>query len=239
MQSDTPAPDPPPEAVILRVAREATGMTAGQAAEATEGAVSATYWRDVERGYGGRRGKQAKARASSRYLAHMARVVSLTPEQLTEAGRDDAARVLSEILRREHVPDPAPPPADSDYPAAALEGITPGALAPFVQSVRDDFAAAVRKYGMEPAGAQVFGTGYEAAVWDRHSLSTEDREELIAIFRLFAELGVPEQEEDSGDGEGRNAVLCRTQVASLCNCHYLVTSRRISAGNIAFPSSRK
>ena len=105
MEPETPAP--PPEARLIRTAREAVGMTAAQAAQATEGAVSATYWRDVERGYGGRRGVRAAARASSRLLAAMARVTGVTPEQLKEAQREDAARVLAEIQRREAPHGPA------------------------------------------------------------------------------------------------------------------------------------
>jgi len=95
------APEAPPEALLVRTAREAVGMTAAQAAAATAGAVSATYWRDVERGYGGRRGQRAAARASARLLAAMAHVTGVTPGQLTAAEREDAARVLTEILRRE------------------------------------------------------------------------------------------------------------------------------------------
>jgi len=99
MEPDTPAP--PPEARLIRTAREAAGMTAAQAAQATDGAVSAGYWRDVERGYGGRRGQRAAARASDKTLAAMARVTGVTPGQLNEVQREDAARVLAEILRRE------------------------------------------------------------------------------------------------------------------------------------------
>lgn len=95
MDPDTPAP---PEASLIRTARKAAGLTAEAAARATGGAVSPVYWRDVERGYGYRRGKRVRARASDRVLAHMAHAVRVTPERLTEAGRGDAATVLAEIL---------------------------------------------------------------------------------------------------------------------------------------------
>lgn len=108
MDPDTPAP--PPEARLIRTAREAAGMTAAQAAAATatlaaaEGergvTISATYWRDVERGYGGRRGQRAPARVSDMRLAAMARVVGVSPRQLGDVRREGAARVLDEILRR-------------------------------------------------------------------------------------------------------------------------------------------
>jgi hypothetical protein len=105
-------PPAPPEAEVIRLARNATGMSAQSAAEATKAhgarGVSATYWRDVERGHGGRRGQQVAVKASDRALAAMARVVGVTPDQLTGSGREGAARVLEEILRRE---DSATPPA--------------------------------------------------------------------------------------------------------------------------------
>lgn len=101
----TPAP---PEATVIRLAREAMGITAQAAADATSG-ISAAYWRDVERGHGGRRGQRVPARASARVLAAMARTVGVEPHQLAEAGREDAARVLAEIQRREGAaPQPAP-----------------------------------------------------------------------------------------------------------------------------------
>lgn len=121
MEPDTPAP--PPEARRIRTAREAAGMTAAQAAHASEGAVSATYWRDVERGYGGRRGQQAPARASARLLAVMARVTGVAPDELAADQREDAARVLTEIQRRDRsesesppTPQPVPEPRWNDEP---------------------------------------------------------------------------------------------------------------------------
>jgi hypothetical protein len=110
-------PPAPPEADVIRLARKAADMTAESAAEATRTqdgrGISASYWRDVERGHGGRRGKQVPVRASDRALAAMARVVGVTPGQLAGAGREDAARVLGEVLRRESPPPVSQPPRDS------------------------------------------------------------------------------------------------------------------------------
>ena len=94
----------PPEAALIRLAREAMGLTATAAAQAARDAghkVGDTYWRDVERGQGGRRGERVTVRASDRTLAGMARTVRVTPEQLREAGRGDSAVILQEMLRRE------------------------------------------------------------------------------------------------------------------------------------------
>ena len=101
MDSDAPLPEPPPEAELIKTAREGGGMTAAEAARRAGRAVSAGYWRDVERGWGYRRGERAAAKASARVLAAMARVTGVTPGQLDGVKREDAARVLREVLRRE------------------------------------------------------------------------------------------------------------------------------------------
>ena len=101
-------------------------MTAEDAAAASKAhdpggkGVSATYWRDIERGRGGRRGQQVSTRASDRILAAMARVVGVMPPQLTAAGREDGARVLEEILRREE-PAPVPGRRRSAFPVPTPE----------------------------------------------------------------------------------------------------------------------
>lgn len=123
MDPDIPAP--PPEARLIRTSREAAGMTAAQAAQASGGAVSATYWRDVERGYGGRRGQRAPARASARTLAAMARVTGATARQLTDVQREDAARVLEEILRRESAAPSAAPVRRAAPDAATVAHASP------------------------------------------------------------------------------------------------------------------
>src|SRR5712691_12311204 len=106
-------PQAPPEAEAIRLARKAAGMTAESASKATKDrggkTVGATYWRDVERGHGGRRGQRVQVRASDEALAVMALVVGATAPQLTEAGREGAAQVLEEIQRRQSTPPAARP----------------------------------------------------------------------------------------------------------------------------------
>lgn len=122
MDPETTAP--PPEARLIRVAREARGLTAAAAADATEG-ISATYWRDVERGTGFRRGKRVPVRASDRLIAHMARTVGLSPDRLeTEGDRPEAAGILREILRSENPGAGAPSPADEPAWIAWTQSLT-------------------------------------------------------------------------------------------------------------------
>lgn len=99
-------PTPPPEAVLIRIAREARGLSLDQAAAMTPIRLSGARWRQLERGY---ETPTKPVIAPDRTLAHMAYVVGVTPERLDEAGRGIAADILREILRQAPAPgDPAP-----------------------------------------------------------------------------------------------------------------------------------
>jgi hypothetical protein len=94
---------PPAEAVLIRRARKAAGLTAEAAAarlRASGGKISATYWRNVENGYGGRRGKRVPVTARDETLAFMAATVTVTPAQLEAAGRAAAAAILRAMSAR-------------------------------------------------------------------------------------------------------------------------------------------
>lgn len=97
------APDPTPEGTLIRTARKAAGVKIQDAANATNGVVSATRWSQIETGREPRRGQVVQARGGDTTLAHMAAVVGITASQLAEAGRKDAAEVLSEIQRQQRV----------------------------------------------------------------------------------------------------------------------------------------
>lgn len=95
-----PPPEPPPEAALIRRARQARGLTMAQAAVRSS-VVKASRWGQIENGYLMKGGAPVRTGAGSMQLAHMARVVGLSPDRLEEAGRDDAAEILREILRQE------------------------------------------------------------------------------------------------------------------------------------------
>jgi hypothetical protein len=184
-------PPAPPEADVIRLAREAMDMTAQSAAEASRThdgkGVSAAYWRDVERGAGGRRGERVAVRASARALAAMARVVGVEPLQLTWAGREDAARVLEEILRREEAARAAP----QQLRPTGIRVIDEAAgkeknLEPFIREIRQQIADAVAEYGPEVSGEEIFGPGYEANAWNSGQWSPDETVTMLALFRSFA-----------------------------------------------------
>lgn len=192
MGQDIPAA--PPEAEVIRLAREATGMTAQSAAEASRAhdgkGVSAAYWRDVERGYGGRRGERVTTRASARALAAMARVVGVQPAQLTAAGREDGARVLEEIHRRQR---PAPPPLEpvrKENLTSLLHDQDLERLAPYLEEV-DRQIAEFRPWEDE----------YEADTWRKPGVPIDDRRVLIALYRRHRD------EQATGSGRSRTGLI--------------------------------
>jgi transcriptional regulator with XRE-family HTH domain len=93
-------PPAPPEAALLRLAREAANIKVSEAARAA--GISTARWSQIENGYETRHGGFKEVRAKAGMLARMAKVPGLTPERLAEEGqRPDAAEVLREIQRRE------------------------------------------------------------------------------------------------------------------------------------------
>ncbi|MGP4093033.1 hypothetical protein [Nonomuraea sp. KM90] len=107
----------PPEGRLIRVARKARGLTVKKAVDlvrerAPDIRLGESRWYHIE---GGTEGKDKIVIAPEDTLAHMAHVVGLTPDRLTEVGREDAAEVLEEIIRQEASAQSAPSttPADS------------------------------------------------------------------------------------------------------------------------------
>ena len=109
---------PPPEAVLIRLVRQAAGITVDAAA--TRAGISKARWTQVETGREKRKDGYRPAVAPSGTLARMAGAIpGVTPERLEDAGRPDAAEVLREI-RRLDAPQPSvtvpPRPAELRYP---------------------------------------------------------------------------------------------------------------------------
>lgn len=91
---------PPAEGVLIRLARQARGLTPEAAAELTPIPIKGGRWRQIESGYE-RKNPPKRAYAPDLTLAHMAHAVGVTPERLEEAQRPEAADILREILRGE------------------------------------------------------------------------------------------------------------------------------------------
>lgn len=96
----------PPEGRLIEQARERKRLSQNKAAKAA--GMSGTRWRQVVAGWAsGGEGIQIPVHGNAKRIALMAQVVDVTPEQLEEVGREDAARELRE-LRPSDEPDAEP-----------------------------------------------------------------------------------------------------------------------------------
>jgi len=99
-------PEPPPEARLIAELREAMIPPLSMREAARRADMSPALWASNEQG---RRKVTSDVvipiRATDEKLAHMALVVGATPEQLTEAGRPEAAKMLAKLI--EEAPDEA------------------------------------------------------------------------------------------------------------------------------------
>lgn len=108
------------EGGLLRVRREMLGLTAEQACEGTP--IGRSKWGDVERGRThGTRDKPAEEwHAPESVVAVMAMRLGVTPDELRQAGRPDAAEILEREAARPPAPRPVPPVPPSEAAADAL-----------------------------------------------------------------------------------------------------------------------
>jgi hypothetical protein len=86
-------PAPPAWGVLITAALRTAGMSAREGAR--RAGISEGRWRQICGGYQVvSPGVYAQVRGPAATLARMAAVAGVTPEQLTAAGRDDAARLM-------------------------------------------------------------------------------------------------------------------------------------------------
>jgi transcriptional regulator with XRE-family HTH domain len=108
---DHGSPKPRPEGELIRLARQARGLSPEEAADRTPIRIKGYRWRQIENGYKGKPGQSDEVKPPGKTLAHMAYTVGVTPSRLAEAGREDAAKILREIQiqnaeRTTSLPDP-------------------------------------------------------------------------------------------------------------------------------------
>lgn len=103
-------PPPTPEGELIRTAREAHIPRLSIREAARRVGLSFEIWGATERGYQslGRGKPVRKADSSHVTVAQMAFAVGVSPEELAETGRADAAATLREIIRRQPPPRPRP-----------------------------------------------------------------------------------------------------------------------------------
>lgn len=137
---DMQRPEPPPEAVLIRLVREASQITIADAANAA--GISKSRWSQIETGYESRSGEYKEVTGQRDTIAWMAWAVGLERDRLGEY-RPDAVLVLDEILRR-HGPREG---IDNDGPLAriaATEGLEPEEAEAFINLAKEMRAARLR-----------------------------------------------------------------------------------------------
>lgn len=201
-------PPAPPEAVIIRLAREAAGITISDAAK--RAGVSVARWSQIETGSEMRRGTVSPVTARAGTIARMAHAVpGITPERMeTEGRRPDAAAILREIIsapaaapRAAAIPEPGEP-APRPRSFTDVDKNDPE-LRPFLESVTADLLRAI---GIDPIPGRVKAddealdelvapkpgeeipafSKYERALWDNQGLTAEQKRHTIAKMRRYA-----------------------------------------------------
>lgn len=116
-------PPPPAEATLIRLVREAAGLSPEAAAARMESKFSGSRWRQIERGW--RRDSDTPVIAPPTTLAQMCWTLAITAERLTETGRNDAVEILREM---ESSKAPAQQEVVAPNPLAELEDWQQGVI---------------------------------------------------------------------------------------------------------------
>lgn len=117
-------PDQPPEGRLLEEALASRRPHMTQREAARRAGISDARWRQLVTGYQSvGQGHYAPVTARAETLARMAGAVGVTPEQLVEVDREDAAAILMRINREGRTPD-RDLPVDADVDPLDLSDLT-------------------------------------------------------------------------------------------------------------------
>ena len=155
-------PPAPPEAVIIRLAREAAGIPISDAAK--RAGVSVARWSQIEAGSEMRHGAPRAVTGRAGTIARMAHAVpGVTPERMETGGqRPDAAEILREMLRDDPRDPAAPaPPADDDWqlPRGMFSVDEIAEMTPLFEDVRSRYLALAAAGNADPSGHQMYPEG--------------------------------------------------------------------------------
>ena len=158
-------PEPPPEGRLIADAASRLDLSIREAAR--RAGISYGRWRQITVGYQNvSPGSYAPVHAPARTIAKMAKVVHLVPEQLVEAGREDAAAILADLLR----PEPAAPVPPIETAADSGDDVTHNIMVAAGRPEERRIWAGIReRLAATPAGAKLFSDEREAAFWPPES----------------------------------------------------------------------
>ncbi len=202
-------PSAPPEAVLIRLAREAAGIPV--AAAAKRAGVSVARWSQIENGSEIRHGAVSPVNGRAGTIARMAAEVGVTPERMAaEGGRPDAAEILREIRRRQG-PGPAAPLRDAlPEPTPEMERDMEDLLA----AIESAYELARLAYpGARLTGEMVFPRWRAAAgYWDRLAARGWRPEHIPAGVATALTLDAQEAQADGQPSGGFAAGLAAAEV---------------------------
>jgi len=136
-------PAPPPEGLLIAEALTHSGMSIREASR--RAGISYGRWRQITSGVQNvSPGSYARVRAPADTLARMARTVNITPAELAEAGREDAAAILTGM--------PAPETGTHGHAVTGLTQEEAAQVRAFIEGLRT--AAARRAAPKRPRPAR-------------------------------------------------------------------------------------
>jgi len=189
-------PEPTPEGKLIDDAAALADISIREAAR--RAGLSYGRWRQITKGFQNMSpGVYAPVRdAPAKTIAKMARAVGVTPAQLAEAGREDAAVILARFQQPEPVtPESAFKPA-ADAPADPADDVTGAVVAALFGPVERRIWASIRRHlESTPVGAELLADPAQAAIWPPDSapidLTPEAREllDVTSPTDLFTDPG--------------------------------------------------
>jgi transcriptional regulator with XRE-family HTH domain len=225
-------PPAPPEAVLIRLAREAADIRMAEAAK--NAGVSVARWSQIESGSEMRSGRVTPVRARAGTIARMAREVGITPERMESEGqRPDAAEILREMERHDLPPSLPPrlqdaPPVERTGPAVPVSRDKAALMAPHVAEIEGRLAVWAQRtlqlrgddaIGEIPDGPAIFpDRPQDAAWWDEmarqgflgEKFTLWQMVEGLALLRVGAEERRQRQPGSGGVAAGLMRRLTRT-----------------------------
>ena len=157
-------PEQPPEGRLIHDAADRLDLSIREAAK--RAGISYGRWRQIVMGYQNiSPGVYGAVHAPATTVAKMAKVVGVTPSQLTEAGRDDAAEFLAGLTQ----PEPAIPEPQAVTPDPGDDVTTAVVAALFGPAERRIWAQVRRRLETTPAGRALFTDPRETAAWPPES----------------------------------------------------------------------
>ncbi|HZR50057.1 MAG TPA: helix-turn-helix transcriptional regulator [Streptosporangiaceae bacterium] len=170
-------PEPPPEGVLIAAALKDARISVREAAR--RAGISEGWWRQVVNGYQSLSGgAYGTVRAPAETLARMAQAAGVTADDLTAAGRADAAAELDRLGSGASAGPPAAPPAPYLPPH---EDMTRDDVEFYEDQVRRDLV----RHGTDAPPEVIFpGSELEQRIWREPGMHRETKVRLIAIRRF-------------------------------------------------------